>query len=928
MENEAEIKNDVPKGGSRSRIRKILYSAAGVIILAAIVISILLTTYPNTVIHFIVEPKLKQLVVDRLGRRYALQMKSITLTPGKDSLILVGVRIVDNGMTDEGSTDTSSQNFGVATPLDRLTTDTVMIAGLDYWKLIFQQGLFAGTITIRSPKIYLRPGTLPKFAGDATLLPSFLPAVSSKIIKIENAEVYLTESVPQTASPAGAGKSSLPANSGGVLVKKASLEFRDFYLDESRFKQTTPTFFCKSATFHAEDLSHTDSLGSTDIHVSSVEGDLIDSSMNVFFVESSTPIQEIRRTVINHIEFIGLDWYSALAGRGLHGRLVTITSPKIYFQDVVQLSKLPARHISASDLIPLPTLLPDVSMDNVDISNAEISALFPDSHDNTSLKRISMTLKKFKIDHATPFTAVSKFFSDSARYTMAEGNVLHTALGTIVLGKIRGTERTLSASDISITPTLKSIKLIKLGSAEIGGLDIWKLLMREGLFGSTAVLNKPQVFLAAGVAPPITSIDSLLSSDPLAPIRSIHEYPLPLLLPAAKFEAVTVNSGSIHGIHVLDDPSNTSGPGDSLTNINISLKKFDLSRNSWIRDRGMLFSEVGTFSIGAMTQLTRGAVYSYREGGVRGDLRKRTLTIDSLIVHPLIPEDSFGAAFKYRTERIDLFAPRILIRGVDYKKFLLGFGLFADSLLVADWRMHVYGDRRRPEEPRTSSDKFPHELFRMIQIPVGMKAVVLREGEIRFRESWPDTTEPGTITLSHVNARLGAISNDLRIAGDTVSTPISGNLMVMNAGKVSFTGEYQFLNPHLHLDIHGTAGSMDASILNEYLALTEPFTLTGTIRSAQINIELRDNLMTGTLIPQYDSLHVKFFRWDRFPPGFVSFLANGLFMRSHNIPELDHPLHVGEISAILQPNVSLFWALWQPIRSAIGSVVRIPEWVW
>jgi len=210
---------------------------------------------------------------------------------------------------------------------------------------------------------------------------------------------------------------------------------------------------------------------------------------------------------------------------------------------------------------------------------------------------------------------------------------------------------------------------------------------------------------------------------------------------------------------------------------------------------------------------------------------------------------------------------------------------------------------------------------------VGLKHIAAQEGEITFRESWPDTNVPGTITLDHVNARIGKISNDRRNS-DTTPTPIEGDLRIMNAGLVKFDIDYQLMNPHLTMGVRGTLGSMNASLFNEYLAQTEPFTLTGHVHSAVFNIDLKDSAMTGIIVPQYDSLHVKFFRWDRFPPGFVSFFANTLIMRSHNTPERDNPLATAEISAILDPDVNIFWSVWHPIRSGIGSIVRIPEWVW
>jgi len=150
----------------------------------------------------------------------------------------------------------------------------------------------------------------------------------------------------------------------------------------------------------------------------------------------------------------------------------------------------------------------------------------------------------------------------------------------------------------------------------------------------------------------------------------------------------------------------------------------------------------------------------------------------------------------------------------------------------------------------------------------------------------------------------------------------------LNAGLINFTAGYQLMKPYLDLDIQGTLGGLDASVLNDFLLRSEPFTLTGIVHSAEFDLHLKGSLMTGSITPQYDSLIVKFFRWDGFPPGFFSFFANTFFMRSHNTPVQDNPLHKAEISTTLDPDVSAFWALWHPIRTGISEIVRIPEWVW
>ncbi len=924
LESSTALKKKKP----RSRTRIICYALAAIAVLGVLIAWIILTFFANSVIHYVVEPKLKQLVVDRLGNRYSLEMNSIALTQNKDSLILTGVRIVDNGKTLEGSFDSLGNHFGVSTPLDRLTTDTVMIAALDYWKLIFQKGLFAGTITVRSPKIYLRPGTLPKFAENTDLLPSFLPAVSSKVIKVENAEVYLSEADADTNIVSYQHvKGGLGQHRSGLLVKNASLEFRDFYLDEKTYKQAALTFFCKSATFAAHDISHVDSAGLSDITVASVDGDLIDSSMNVYDVTTTKPIDEVRRVEVKQVVFRGLDWYQALAGKGLHGRTVSITEPKIYLQDVANIRPHSQIHLNSSDFIPLPTLLPDVTLDHIEIANAEMYALLPETKKMSSLKSIMMNLNGFRLDHSTPFENVSTFFSKDANFRTATENTVNSSLGKLRIGNVRGTEKTITVSNISLDPNFTLLKQVKLKSVDINGIDIWRLLMREGFFCASVKVNSPTITLGNTMTPAITNLDSLLKIDPLALIRKMKEYPLPNLLPVVSVGSISVSGGWLQNIHLFDDPSVPSQRGDSIGGLRLSLKNFNLTPNTWVRNRGMLFSSSATFAVGAMTQHTPGATNRYSEGGIRGDLRKRTLTVDSIVMHPLIAEDSFGLAFKYRTERIEILAPKIEIGGVNYQQLFLGNGIFADSISLNNWSVNVYGDRRRPEEPRTVSDKYPNELFRAIVTPLSIKRVISTEGRITFRESWYYKAPPGMVTLDHVNLKIGAISN-LPGTSPLSVTPIEGEMKIMNAGHITFTSDYQLMNPNLNLNINGSVGTIDASVLNEFLAQSEPFILHGTIYSATFDLHLKDSMMTGVIIPQYDSLEVTFYKWDKFPPGLFSFFANALFMRSHNTPEKDHPLYKAEISSALDPKVSAFWSLWHPIRGAIGEIVRIPEWVW
>jgi hypothetical protein len=153
-------------------------------------------------------------------------------------------------------------------------------------------------------------------------------------------------------------------------------------------------------------------------------------------------------------------------------------------------------------------------------------------------------------------------------------------------------------------------------------------------------------------------------------------------------------------------------------------------------------------------------------------------------------------------------------------------------------------------------------------------------------------------------------------------------MKVMAQAPVKYKIAYELNNPEFNLEMLGEAGSADASLFNNFLGKIEPFTLSGNIRSVEFGLQVKDTTLTGRVVPVYDSLNVMFFRWDKFPPGMFSWLANSIFMRSHNTTDGNNTLAIGEINSPIDRRTNLYWSLWHPIRSAIGDVVRIPEWVW
>jgi hypothetical protein len=891
----------------RSRWRKSLYVLIGLLLAAVIGVGVVVMFFPAVILDYAIEPKLKQLVADRLGGKYSLTMDSMFFSRGKDSLIIIGGHITEN------ANDTDA---AMRMPLDRLTTDTIVVAGLDYWRLVLQKGLFAANVTIRSPKIYLRTGTMPKF--EKQFFPDFMPVVSSREIKLENAQLFFSDK----ANELRMGR--------GVNVSRAEVILKDFYLDEPTLRNPNSTFFCKSATFHASDISHLDSLDATDLNIASVDGDLIDSSLKVSTIEFIAPIEEVRHLAVSGVSLNGLDWWAALSGKGLHIRSVAVATPHVELQPLADIRSTSAtiQRIKAADLIPLPTLVPNVTIGSLEVSGAKISTKLPQQSEPTVIKPLNATLTDLSMDKTTPFSNVSTFFSKRAVFSVDQPTNITTTYGMLTIENIAGTEQSITTKDITFHPShssLHDVRLITLESAQIFGLDFWRLFRREGFLSKSMIVSKPSIYLTGSSTAPVTDMKKLLARDPLEPIRNFSEYPLPSVIPIVSIGSVSVNDAELHGIHYLDENPNRLGRGDSICGIKLSLKEVKLDPTTWTTKRGTLFSNSGTFSVGTITHTQSGAAMGYKVAGISGDLAGGTLTMNRLTIRPAMNKVEYCNSFACRTEYLGLVAPSVSVSGVSYDKLFSGKGFFAEDVTCNNWDVTIYSDKRKPEAEKKTEEVYPHEMFQYVKMPFTINRVTLRNGGILYGEHWPDVDESGQISIDTINAVIGPLSNQIPIDSPTT---IDGSMKIMAQAPVEYKISYELNNPRFNLEMMGKAGAADASLFNNFLGKIEPFTLRGNVQSAEFGISIKDSQMTGRVVPIYDSLTVDFFRWDKFPPGVFSWLANSIFMRSHNTTNGTEPPAIGEINTMLDRQTNIYWSLWHPIRSAIGDVVRIPEWVW
>jgi hypothetical protein len=943
---QADISQPADRKGMPRGIKLGLKWAGGVVVVAGLTLAVILTWFPSIVVRNLFEPKIKGWVHAKLGDRYSVDIAGITINAGRDSLLLTGVKIIDLGRPANGRSLVGDEGSNLPA-LEKLIIDTIRIAGVDYWKLLSQDGLLAGSILMHGPKIYLRPGSLPNFASDHGILPDFLPVVSSKSIVVDDAQIYLADAEGDYLRPSSSSE-DIPT---GLTVKHASLRLRDFYLDQKTNPLGSGTLFSKSVEFDASDITHRSAHGITDLVAGATHGDLIDSSLHVASLRSDDPAKGIRRISCENLAVAGLDWNSVFKRQGIKAARATITAPQVYLQDDLKLNDL-TNPTGFQKHFPLPKFVHSLNVGTVAVTNGEVMNILPGTRKINSLKRVSLVLHDLALDSSSLMSGITTLFSRDADFSIKGTTTLSLASGTAHFSNLHGDAQNVAVgeSGFDATPSSASkiygIKRVKLASLTANGIDWSKLLTRKGLFAGSVILKSPHIEMAARHSTGIrTESDTAAVGDPLAAIMDVFanakKSPVPDFVPVIAAGTIAVTDGTISGVGLFDGPATpaTAKPNTNTDSIprtadiirltSLHLKNFHLDPTSYVSNRGRLFSKTGNFLLGDFSHPTTDGMYSLGFSILHGDLGSQTLALESLKLQPLLSEDAFAAKEGNRTERATFFAPLVSVSGFDFQKFLTGRGLFADSIRVANWNLDLYCDKRQPPEQRPARAVYPNEALQHLTSMVGVKMIAVKNGIFTFRDRYEDSGSVGVVKLDSISAQIGPVSNDLSVVSRDQQTTINGDLRVMDTAHFRFVVDYQLMNPELRLTAKGILDSMNGALFNNYLVAAEPFRLLGGIvEGTELSVEARDSMIHVLTLPLYDDLRVEFFKAFILPAGVATFLGNLFFVRAHNTLEKDHPPHTGEITMQMDRRDSFWWSIWLPLRQAIDKVLGIPDNIW
>jgi hypothetical protein len=289
-----------------------------------------------------------------------------------------------------------------------------------------------------------------------------------------------------------------------------------------------------------------------------------------------------------------------------------------------------------------------------------------------------------------------------------------------------------------------------------------------------------------------------------------------------------------------------------------------------------------------------------------------------------------------RRAYIAITAGRAQAVGIDFGALAWGEGIVARRVIVDSFKVEVTATKGPPHPPRAR--RSPQQWLADLDQSLSFDSILLREGEVTYRENRPDYSHPGVITFAHLQATaVNAHHWDGRRArGETMMLNTTSYLQKAGRFDVQFTIPLDA--PRFDMGLRGTLGAMPATAFNAFVEEIFPWRIDkGEVKEIKFAAAVKNGVAHGTITPVYRDLKVEVTGSGSkgilgaggvvgsAARGIVSMAANVAKVNTNNPDDPDHPTkppQTGVINHVFTHHESLPGFLWMSVRDGLLPILK------
>jgi hypothetical protein len=321
-------------------------------------------------------------------------------------------------------------------------------------------------------------------------------------------------------------------------------------------------------------------------------------------------------------------------------------------------------------------------------------------------------------------------------------------------------------------------------------------------------------------------------------------------------------------------------------------------------------------------------------GVVASNVSDSTLELHDISFKPTLSPSEFARV--KRRAYIAITAGRAQAEGIDFGALALGYGMISRRFAVDSFKVEVSETKgpRRPPRVRRS----PQQWMADLDQSVSFDSILLREGEVVYRENHPGRPHAGVITFSRLHATAVNVHHweGRRTRGEVMTLTTTSHLQKAGRFDVEFTVPLDA--PRFEMAFRGTLGAMPATAFNGFVEAIYPWRIEkGQLSTIKFTAAVKNGVATGTITPIYRDLNVDVTGSGATgilgtggvigsaARGIASLAANVMKVNTNNPDDPDHPTkppQVGVIRHAFTGRESLPGFLWKSIRDGLLPVLK------
>jgi len=300
------------------------------------------------------------------------------------------------------------------------------------------------------------------------------------------------------------------------------------------------------------------------------------------------------------------------------------------------------------------------------------------------------------------------------------------------------------------------------------------------------------------------------------------------------------------------------------------------------------------------------------------------IVADSLRFHPLITDEQFFAANKFRNTRYSFVIPSIIVNGFSYSGLLNGNNYRARSINIRDAFIDVLVNMDKSFDTKSPSPLMPSDGLDSIKDTIRVASLHVINSRLNYYERYYADAKAALVTFDKMQLFAEGIVNHtgqrdtiiIHAKADFMSTSTMKLLMFIPLGSPQFSFSYR-----------GSLNKMEANNLNKFLEIAEHHHInSGILQSATYNINVNSGHASGYVRAVYNDLSIAILNKNTGSKKGIldrvsSFVAKTIIIRGNNIPDKSGAMKIGVVKYTHKPDEPFIQFVWFALRSGVGNVI-------